>query len=90
MNRNILLVEPGFKTKFPPMGLMKISSYHKLLNDNVTFVKGISSSIAYQNFWDRIYISSVFTYNWKSTVDSINYYKTVVKATLKEYLLVEF
>ena len=79
MNSNILLVEPGFRTKFPPMGLMKISSYHKLLNDSVTFVKGISSSIAYEKFWDRIYISTVFTYNWKSTVDSINFYKAVVK-----------
>lgn len=40
MSRNILLVEPNYKNKYPPMGLMKISSYYKQLGDNVTFFKG--------------------------------------------------
>jgi len=40
MKRNILLVEPGYKNKYPPIGLMKIATYHKLLGDNVTFYKG--------------------------------------------------
>lgn len=40
MSRNILLVEPNYKNKYPPMGLMKISSYYKKLGDNVTFFKG--------------------------------------------------
>lgn len=78
MKRNILLVEPGYRTKFPPLGLMKISSYHKKLNDNVKFVKGIDKNIPYENIWHRIYISTVFTYNWKVTVDTIKYYKSIV------------
>lgn len=78
MNRNILLVEPGYKTKFPPLGLMKISAYHKKIGDTVTFTKGIDVTLANEEYWDRIYVSTVFTYNWKVTVKSINYYKDIV------------
>ena len=40
MSREILLIEPNYKNKYPPMGLMKISTYYKTLGDNVTFFKG--------------------------------------------------
>ena len=40
MNRNILLVEPNYKNKFPPVALMKLATYHKNLGDNVIFYKG--------------------------------------------------
>ena len=40
MSREILLIEPNYKNKYPPMGLMKISTYYKKLGDNVTFFKG--------------------------------------------------
>ena len=40
MNRNILLIEPNYKNKYPPMSLMKIATYYKLLGDHVTFFKG--------------------------------------------------
>jgi len=82
MNRDILLVEPAFVTKFPPMGLMKISTYHKHLGDNVKFIKGISDNIAYECFWDRIYISTVFTYNWLITIKTIKHYKSLVQGDL--------
>jgi len=77
MNRKILLVEPGYKTKFPPLGLMKISAYHKSIGDEVSFVKGIKESLAY-DYWDRIYVTTLFTYNWKITIDTIKYYKKLV------------
>ena len=38
--RNILLIEPKYRNKYPPIGLMKIATYHKMLGDNVTFFKG--------------------------------------------------
>lgn len=38
--RNILLLEPNYKNKYPPIGLMKIATYHRKLGDNVTFFKG--------------------------------------------------
>ena len=40
MKRNILLIEPNYKNKYPPIGLMKLSTYYKMLGDNVTFFKG--------------------------------------------------
>ena len=81
MSRNILLVEPNYKTKFPPLGLMKISSYHKKLGDHVQFIKGVSEKVAYE-YWDRIYITTLFTYNWKITVKTIQHYKQLVRGDL--------
>jgi hypothetical protein len=40
MKRKVLLIEPNYKNKYPPIGLMKLSQYHKLLGDKVTFFKG--------------------------------------------------
>ncbi len=40
MIRQILLIEPNYKNKYPPIGLMKIATYHRLLGDRVTFYKG--------------------------------------------------
>ena len=78
LGKNILLVEPGYKTKFPPLGLMKISAYHKKLGDTVKFVKGINHDAGYE-YWDRVYISTLFTYHWRTTVDTIKYYKRLVR-----------
>jgi hypothetical protein len=86
MSKNILLVEPNYSTKFPPLGLMKISSYHKQLGDRVQFVKGFSQKVAYE-YWDRIYITTLFTYNWKVTIDTILYYKKLVRGDLSRLLV---
>lgn len=40
MNRKVLLLEPNYKNKFPPIGLMKLATYFKLRGDNVVFYKG--------------------------------------------------
>ena len=40
MNRKILLVEPNYKNKYPPMGLMKIATYYRMVCDDVRFYKG--------------------------------------------------
>lgn len=72
----ILLVEPDYKNKYPPMGLMKISSYHKNKGDHVVFYKGKLDS---STIWDRIYISTLFTFHFNIVVDTIEYYKNKVK-----------
>lgn len=77
MPRNVLLVEPRYPTKFPPLGLMKISSYHKQLGDNVYFVKGYDRDVPYE-YWDRVYVTTLFTYHWKLTVEDILFYKNLV------------
>jgi len=40
MRRNVLLLEPNYKNKFPPIGLMKLATYFRLRGDNVVFYKG--------------------------------------------------
>lgn len=71
--RRILLIEPGFRNKYPPLGLMKISSYHKRRGDLVEFAKGQVPEKKMRR-WDRIYVSSLFTYHWATTIREINYY----------------
>lgn len=71
--RRILLVEPAYKNKYPPLGLMKISTYHKLRGDSVSFVKGCNKEIRGQR-WDRIYISTLFTFFWNETIRTIKFY----------------
>ena len=41
-NKRILLLEPGYKNKYPPLGLMEIAHYHGPAGkrDHVTFAKG--------------------------------------------------
>lgn len=148
MNRRILLIEPNYKNKYPPLGLMKISTYHKRLSDDVTFYKGdfidfvleniysnlleklsfidpsvlweekkniilrylkkgkiddfqylcnlsddifISSNLDYyRNYfkkkkylehpeWDRIYITTLFTFHWTIVIKTINQFKQLCK-----------
>ena len=73
-DKNILLVEPGYRNKYPPLGLMKIAQYHgpNGKRDNVRFVKGEDPS-AYEAVWDRIYITTLFSFEWKRTARSIDY-----------------
>jgi hypothetical protein len=70
---NILLVEPGYKNKYPPLGLMKLASYHRLRGDHVVFVKGNSPHLR-EKKWDRIYITTLFSFYWKETIQTIRYY----------------
>lgn len=75
--KRILLVEPGYRNKYPPLGLMKLSTYHKLRGDYVCFVKGCNSG-AGKEIWDRIYISTLFTFYWEMTIKTINFYRKSV------------
>lgn len=72
--RRILLVEPGYQNKYPPLGLMKIAAYHRALGDAPHFVKGCNAEAA-SSFWDRIYITSMFSFDWDLTVRTIRFYK---------------
>lgn len=38
---DILLIEPAYKNKYPPIGLMKIAYFHRyIMHDYVRFAKG--------------------------------------------------
>ena len=149
--KKVLLIEPNYSNKFPPIGLMKLATYHRNLgNWDVVFYKGdlvtfvidritdkciaelllIDSSIDwsirkdkifeyiktrkrdvfesigiedsdfslllsgklddYKNYywkgiwkkepeWDRVCVTTLFTFYWDITVETINFAKLLVK-----------
>lgn len=46
MNRKVLLVEPNYSNKYPPMGLMKLATYYRKCGDDVRFFKGDMRNLA--------------------------------------------
>lgn len=141
MNRKVLLIEPDYKNKYPPMGLMKLATYYRMLNDDVRFFKGslrdFSAMILCEEFveevgddslrkyipklthyiktgkyavlevvpgfqnslllekiktcrvryktedfikYDVVCISTLFTFYWNKTIETINYAKKLCKA----------
>jgi hypothetical protein len=74
----ILLIEPKYRNKYPPLGLMKISTYHKKRGDYVVFYKGCSPELRNMK-WDRIYIATLFTFYWNETIKTIKYYSKCIK-----------
>jgi hypothetical protein len=77
-NKNILLIEPGYKNKYPPLGLMKIAQYHgpRGKRDSVRFIKGEDRSVL-GTAWDRIYITTLFSFEYDRISASIDFALTV-------------
>lgn len=109
---NILMIEPDYKCKYPPLGLMKIAYYHKeKRKDIVWFTKGelpeflseevisqLKNSKYYKDKfgknidnhidnindiiknkkWDRVYVSTLFTFEYEETIKAIDYAKSLV------------
>src|SRR5579863_4899951 len=73
-NKNILLIEPGYKNKYPPLGLMKIAQYHGPFykRDQVKFIKGPDDSIR-NTAWDRIYITTLFSFEFRKVAETIDF-----------------
>jgi len=55
MNRKVLLIEPNYKNKYPPMGLMKIATYYRRCEDDVRFFKGDLKVFAAQLMCEEFY-----------------------------------
>ena len=72
--KNILLVEPRYKNKYPPLGLMKLASYHgpRGRNDYVEFIKGEDPTV-FNRTWDRIYVTTLFSFEWVRTAEAIDF-----------------
>ena len=78
---NILLIEPNYKCKQPPLGLMKISYFHKhVMHDYVRFTKDELPKALSEMKWDHVYVTSLFTFEWKATIEAIKYAKTLVES----------
>ena len=80
MNRKILLVEPNYKNKFPPVALMKLSTYYKSKGDCVVFYKGDIKAFIINQITEQCIakLNSVQPdYDWKIKHDVIfNYIHT--------------
>lgn len=84
---DILLIEPNYKNKYPPLGLMKISYFHKYIHhDYVRFAKGRLPKEFDNKKWDRVYVTTLFTFEWAETKKSIEYALKVVKDTGRVYI----
>ena len=68
----VLLLEPAYPNKYPPLGLMKLAAYHKKRGDHVVFVKGGKASPLLDEAWDRIYVTTLFSFEWKRTAAAID------------------
>jgi hypothetical protein len=73
-NKRILLLEPGYKNKYPPLGLMKIAQYHgpRGKKDHVTFRKGPDPTLPLQ-VWDRVYITTLFSFEYQKIAETIDF-----------------
>lgn len=76
MARKILLIEPNYKNKYPPMGLMKISTYHKMLGDEVRFFKGEFLDFILEQILEELLEKLSANDN---TVDWVDYKVTIVQ-----------
>ena len=74
-NKNILLIEPGYKNKYPPLGLMKLAAYHGPWGkkDNVRFIKGEADKTVFETVWDRVYVTTLFSFEWKTISRAIDF-----------------
>ncbi len=69
----VLLVEPEYYTKYPPLGLLKISTYHKRKGDTVLqLVKGKKFPKVAP---DLVYVTSLFTWAWKPVHEAVRFYR---------------
>lgn len=70
---------------YPPIGLLKLATYHKRRGDEVRFVIGCDKSavkeqdlFSHELLWDRIYITTLFTFDWSNVIKTIEFYKKAV------------
>ncbi len=77
MRRRVLLLEPNYKNKFPPVGLMKVATYFKMRGDDVVFYKGDLKEFVLRLITEEC-IEKLFTIDdsidWKLRADKVSLY----------------
>jgi hypothetical protein len=67
----VLLVEPDYYTRYPPLGLLKLAEFERQRGNSVQLVRGGVDTLRP----DKIYITSLFTYSWRAVHEAVRYYK---------------
>lgn len=87
MNRKVLLLEPNYRNKYPPMGLMKIATYYRNRGDDVRFFKGdlkiFACELLYENFINEV---EIFGGGVDTNSDFVNFLRTGKKIFLDELI----
>ena len=67
---------------YPPLGLMKIARFHIERGDEVVLAHGCDETklpkmdlFSTDELWDRVYITTLFTFHFSKIVETINFYK---------------
>jgi hypothetical protein len=69
---HVLLVEPDYYTRYPPLGLLKLSTFFKDQGATTELVRGKKYPA---NEPDEVYVTSLFSWAWKPVWDAIHYYR---------------
>jgi len=76
---------------YPPLGLMKLSRFHKDRSDTVRFVNGCDPTVfargdlfSSEELWDRVYITTLFTFHFDMIVKTIRFYLDAVGGTVSK------
>jgi hypothetical protein len=75
----VLLVEPDYYTRYPPLGLLKLASWHRSKGDEVRLVRGLEPPR--QEKPDLIYVTSLFTYAWRPVHQAVHHYSGAYPGT---------
>lgn len=69
----VLLVEPAYYTRYPPLGLLKLATWHREQNHEVALVRG--KQLPSGPPPDVVEVTSLFTYAWKQVHDAVEHYR---------------
>lgn len=68
----VLLVEPDYYTRYPPLGLLKLAEMERSAGNDVRLVRGADDTIRP----DRIYVTSLFSYSWRAVHAAVQFYRS--------------
>lgn len=92
IKRKILLLEPDYKNKYPPIGLMKLATYHRMLGDEVRFFKGDMKDFIVDCIYEECLkkLNNIDdTRNWKFFESDIKAFIKTRRKTILQSILVD-
>ena len=72
LSMRVLLVEPDYYARYPPLGLLKIAQMERSRGSAVRLVRGCKE----EPEPEYVYVTSLFTYSWRAVHQAVRYYKT--------------